>query len=101
MATGSSTIEIPTFKFDKGVIGAKEAVSLREIPKRLLVIGGGVIGLELGCVYQKLGSALTVVEATPSLLPGTDPDCTAVVERKMVKLGAKIYKVPRPWATSA
>jgi dihydrolipoamide dehydrogenase len=58
----------------------------------LLVIGGGVIGLELGCVYQKLGSAITVVEMTPTLLPGTDPDCTAVVERKMTKLGAKILK---------
>src|SRR5882672_341340 len=92
LATGSSTIELPTFKFDKGVIGAKEAVSLREVPKRMLVIGGGVIGLELGCVYQKLGSVITVVEMTPSLLPGTDPDCTAVVERRMVKLGAKILK---------
>jgi dihydrolipoamide dehydrogenase len=92
LATGSSTIELPSFKFDKGVIGAKEAVSLRDIPKRMLVIGGGVIGLELGCVYQKLGAAITVVEATPTLLPGTDPDCTAVVERRMVKLGAKIYK---------
>jgi len=92
IATGSSTIELPTFKFDKGIIGAKEAVSLREVPKRMLVIGGGVIGLELGCVYQKLGSAITVVEMTPSLLPGTDPDCTAVVERRMVKQGAKILK---------
>jgi dihydrolipoamide dehydrogenase len=92
LATGSSTIEIPAFKFGKGIIGAKEAVSLREVPKRMLVIGGGVIGLELGCVYQKLGSAITVVEMTPSLLPGTDPDCTAVVERRMVKLGAKIFK---------
>src|SRR6185436_1270196 len=92
LATGSSTIEIPAFKFGKGVIGAKEAVSLREIPKRMLVIGGGVIGLELGCVYQKLGAAITVVEMTPTLLPGTDPDCTLVVERKMVKLGAKILK---------
>ncbi|WP_394839920.1 dihydrolipoyl dehydrogenase [Pendulispora rubella] len=93
VATGSTTIEIPTFKFDgKQIIGAKEAVSLKEVPKRLLVIGGGVIGLELGTVYQKLGSELTVVEATPSLLPGTDPELTAVVERKLVKHGAKIFK---------
>ena len=71
IATGSSTIEIPTFKFDgKQIIGAKEAVSLREIPKRLLVIGGGVIGLELGMVYQKFGSELTVVEATAAAAPG-------------------------------
>src|SRR2546423_15572026 len=58
----------------------------------MLMLGGGVIGLELGCVYQKLGAAITVVEMTPTLLPGTDPECTAVVERKMVKLGAKILK---------
>jgi dihydrolipoamide dehydrogenase len=93
IATGSSTIEIPTFKFDgKQIIGAREAVSLREVPKRLLVIGGGVIGLELGMVYQKLGSEITVVEATATLLPGVDPECVAVVEKKLVKLGAKVIK---------
>ncbi|GAC1518586.1 MAG: dihydrolipoyl dehydrogenase [Polyangiales bacterium] len=93
IATGASTIEIPTFKFDgKTIIGAKEAVSLKEIPKRMLVIGGGVIGLELGCVYQHFGAELTVVEAMPTLLPGTDPDCTAVVEKALVKRGAKIFK---------
>jgi dihydrolipoamide dehydrogenase len=93
IATGSSTIEIPTFKFDgKQIIGAKEAVSLKSVPKRLLVIGGGVIGLELGMVYQKFGSELTVVEMTAGLLPGVDPDCTAVVEKKLVKRGAKIFK---------
>lgn len=93
IATGSSTIELPTFKFDgKQIIGAREAVSIRNPPKRLLVIGGGVIGLELGTVYQKLGADLTVVEATASLLPGTDPDLTAVVEKKLVKHGAKIFK---------
>src|SRR5690349_14783470 len=93
IATGSSTIEIPSFKFDgKQIIGAKEAVSLKEIPQRLLVIGGGVIGLELGMVDQKFGSELTIVEATAGLLPGVDPECTAVVEKKRVKRGAKIHK---------
>jgi dihydrolipoamide dehydrogenase len=93
IATGSSTIEIPTFKFDgKQIIGAKEAVSLREVPKRLLVIGGGVIGLELGTVYNKLGSELHVAEALPQLLTGQDPDCVKVVERRLTKHGgAKIY----------
>ena len=96
IATGSSTIEIPSFKFDgKQIIGAKEAVSLREIPKRMLVIGGGVIGLELGTVYMKFGAALTVVEATAGLLPGVDPECTAVVEKKLLKKGAKILKNTR------
>lgn len=93
IATGSSTIEIPSFKFDgEKIIGARQAVSLQHVPKRLLVIGGGVIGLELGTVYQRLGSELTVVEATAGLLPGIEPDLTQVVERKLVKHGAKIMK---------
>ncbi|MBM4375205.1 MAG: dihydrolipoyl dehydrogenase [Deltaproteobacteria bacterium] len=93
LATGASTVEIPTFKFDgQQIIGAKEAVNLRTIPKRLLVIGGGVIGLELGTVYQKLGSELFVAEAQANLLATHDQDCVKLVERKLVKHGAKIFK---------
>jgi dihydrolipoamide dehydrogenase len=93
IATGSSTIEIPTFKFDgKKIIGAKEAVSLRTIPKRMLVIGGGIIGMELGGAYLRLGSEITVVEALPNVLTGVDPDVAAVVERNYTKHGAKILK---------
>jgi dihydrolipoamide dehydrogenase len=93
VATGSSTIEIPSFKFDgKKVIGAREAVSLREVPKRLVVIGGGIIGMELGGAYQCLGSELTVVEMLPSVLTGVDADLAAVVERRYAKHGAKILK---------
>ena len=93
IATGSSTIEIPSFKFDnKQVIGAKEAVSLREVPRRLLVIGGGIIGMELGGAYQHLGSEVTIVEALPNLLTGVDPDVAAVVERLYTKRGAKILR---------
>jgi dihydrolipoamide dehydrogenase len=93
VATGSSTVELPTFKFDgQQIIGAKEAVSLRQVPGRMLVIGGGVIGLELGMVYQKLGTEIVVVEMTDGLLPGIDPELTAVVEKRLMKLGAKVYK---------
>jgi dihydrolipoamide dehydrogenase len=96
IATGSSTIEVPTFKFDgQKVIGAKEAVSLREIPKRLLVIGGGIIGMELGGAYQRLGSDLTVVEMLPQVLTGVDADLAAVVEKTFVKHGGKIHKNAR------
>src|SRR5688572_29234040 len=96
IATGSATIQVPGFEFDgKRIIGAREAVSLRQIPKRLLVIGGGVIGLELGMVYQSFGADLTVVELTPGLLPGVDPDCTKVVERTITKRGGKILKGTR------
>src|SRR5690606_36443939 len=90
VATGSATIQVPGFEFDgKQIIGAREAVSLPQIPKRLVVIGGGVIGLELGMVYQAFGAQLTVVELTPNLLPGIDPDCVKVVERNSVKHGGK------------
>jgi dihydrolipoyl dehydrogenase len=96
IATGSATIQVPGFEFDgERVIGAREAVSLRKIPKRLVVIGGGVIGLELGMVYQTFGAQLTVVELTPSLLPGVDPDCVKVVEKKLEKRGAKLLKNTR------
>jgi len=96
IATGSATIQVPGFEFDgKQVIGAREAVSLRQIPKRLVVIGGGVIGLELGMVYQSFGADLTVVELTPSLLPGVDPDCVKVVEKKIEKRGGKVLKNTR------
>ncbi|HET9956943.1 MAG TPA: dihydrolipoyl dehydrogenase [Polyangiaceae bacterium] len=96
IATGSATIQVPGFEFDgERVIGAREAVSLRKTPKRLVVIGGGVIGLELGMVYQSFGAELTVVELTPSLLPGIDPDCVRVVERNLTKRGAKILKNTR------
>jgi len=91
IATGSTTIELPAFKFDGAqIIGAKEAVSLRTVPKRLCVIGGGVIGMELGMVYQSFGSELTVLEALPQILTGTDPDCAKLVERKVNKRGGKI-----------
>src|SRR6187399_590206 len=91
IATGSSTIQVPGFEFDgKSVIGAREAVSLREIPKRLLVIGGGVIGLELGMVYQQFGAELTVVELTSGLLPGIDPDAVKIVEKTIKKRGGNV-----------
>ena len=96
ISTGSATIQVPGFEFDgERVIGAREAVSLRKIPKRLVVIGGGVIGLELGMVYQTFGAQLTVVELTPSLLPGVDPDCVKVVEKKLEKRGGKVLKNTR------
>jgi dihydrolipoamide dehydrogenase len=92
LATGSSTIELPAFPFDGShVIGAREAVGLRSVPRRLLVVGGGVIGLELGSLYQALGSELTIVELLPGLLSGIDPDSVKVVERRLRKLGAKIF----------
>jgi dihydrolipoamide dehydrogenase len=74
LATGATTIELPTFKFDgQQIIGAKEAVSLRHVPKRLCVIGGGIIGMELGQVYQKLRLAAHGRRGAAHILNGVDP----------------------------
>ncbi|HTP50122.1 MAG TPA: dihydrolipoyl dehydrogenase [Anaeromyxobacteraceae bacterium] len=81
VATGARPIQIPGFEFGADVWGAKEAVDLPEIPGRLVVIGGGVIGLELGTVYAKLGSKVTVVEALPTILTGVDPEAVRLVQK--------------------
>jgi dihydrolipoamide dehydrogenase len=82
VATGARPIEIPGFAYDgKDVWSAKEAVNLPEIPKRLVCIGGGVIGMELGTVYAKLGSQVTFVEALPQILTGVDPEAVRLVQK--------------------
>ena len=92
LATGASTITIPGMEPDgETIITAREAVSLTEAPKSMVVIGGGVIGLELGMVYQKLGTKLTVVELMKQLLPGTDKDLVKVVEKHLKKGKADIH----------
>ena len=74
IATGSRPTNIPTFPDDPRIISSTGALSLKNIPKNLLVIGGGYIGLEMGTVYHAFGSNVTVVEFMPSLLPGADAD---------------------------
>ncbi len=92
IATGSRPIEIPGFKPDgKRIFDSTGALSLKDVPKRLIVIGGGYIGLELGTAYLKLGSQLTVIEGTDQLLPGNDPELVNVVARKLKKHGAEIH----------
>lgn len=72
------------------VVTAREAVFLESVPERLIVLGGGVIGVELGSAYQQLGSKLSIVELTGGLLPGTDPDLVKLVEKRLVSRGAQI-----------
>ena len=91
IATGSRPTEIPGFKVDQQrVIDSTGALALDAVPARMVVIGGGYIGLELGMVYAKFGTKVTVVEATPSLLGSMDKDCVAVVARKLRKLGVEV-----------
>ncbi|HET7753554.1 MAG TPA: dihydrolipoyl dehydrogenase [Anaeromyxobacteraceae bacterium] len=92
VATGARPIQIPGFDFDgKDVWSAKEAVDLPEIPKHLVIIGGGIIGMELGTVYAKLGSQLTVVEALPSILSGVDPEAVRLVQKALRQRGATFH----------
>ncbi len=91
IATGSRPIEIPGFKIDQQrIIDSTGALALTAVPPRLIVIGGGYIGLELGMCYAKFGSKVTVVEALPRLLGTMDKDCVAVVDRKLKKMGVEV-----------
>ena len=90
VATGSRPVEIPGLPFDnKRVVDSTGALAFREVPGRLVVIGGGYIGLEIGTLYAKLGSKLAVVEALPAILPGTDPELAQVVARRLKKMGVE------------
>ena len=91
IATGSRPIEIPGFKFDGNrIVDSTGALAFDAVPERFVVIGGGYIGIEIGTLYAKLGSKVTVVEALPAILPGNDPDIVQVVARKLKKLGVEV-----------
>ncbi|NEW66300.1 dihydrolipoyl dehydrogenase [Carnobacteriaceae bacterium zg-84] len=90
LATGSRPIEIKGFKFGKRVIDSTGALNLKEIPKKFVVIGGGVIGSELGGAYANLGSEVTILEGSPSILPSFDADMVKLVEASFAKKGVKV-----------
>lgn len=88
IATGSVPVELPFLKFDeKRIVSNSGALSLSEVPKSMIVVGGGVIGLELGSVWQRLGSKVTVIEYANRLGGATDPDCMNVLKRGLEKEG--------------
>lgn len=90
VSTGARVMELPTIKIDgKKVISAKEGVSLNPLPRRMAIIGGGIIGMELGGVYSKLGVEVTVVEFLPSVLASMDADLAAPAIKHMEKAGVK------------
>jgi len=74
IAAGSEPMMLPGLPDDPRIIDSTGALELAPLPKRLLVVGGGIIGLEMACVYSALGTDVSVVELTDSLMPGTDPD---------------------------
>jgi dihydrolipoamide dehydrogenase len=91
IATGSRPAKLPGFDVDqKRILDSTGALSQTEIPKTMLCIGGGYIGLELGTFYAKIGTEVTVVEAGPGLLGGVDPDLSKVVQKRLEKMGVKL-----------
>src|SRR6185437_14974228 len=91
IATGSVPIELPFLKFDEErVLSNVGALTIPEVPKHLIVIGGGVIGLELGSVWKRLGAKVTVVELLPAILPGMDDELVKEADRTFRKQGLDI-----------
>ena len=90
IAAGSESVRLPGFPDDPRVIDSTGALELPEEGKRLLVVGGGIIGLEMACVYDALGSTVTVVELSDGLMPGTDRDLVRPLQKRIEKRYARI-----------
>ncbi len=92
IATGSKPASLPFIKLDKKrVITSTEALKMKEIPKHLIVIGGGVIGMELGSVYGRMGAKVSVVEFMDSLIPSMDKTMGKELQKSLKKLGFEFY----------
>ncbi|MFA9276128.1 MAG: dihydrolipoyl dehydrogenase [Candidatus Aquirickettsiella gammari] len=94
IASGSTPVELPFMLFGSGngkVISSTEALSPTEIPKKLVVVGGGYIGLELGIAYRKLGAEVSVVESLDRILPAYDEDLTKVIKTALKQLGVEVH----------
>jgi dihydrolipoamide dehydrogenase len=83
IAAGSRSVALPGFPEDPRIVDSTGALQLADVPERLLVVGGGIIGLEMACVYDALGSRVTVVELTDTLMPGCDRDLVAPLQRRI------------------
>jgi dihydrolipoamide dehydrogenase len=99
IAAGSQAAKIPGFPDDPRILDSTSALELEELPERMLVIGGGIIGLEMACVYDALGVKITVVELTDTLIPEADRDLLRVLQKRIEKryekilLGVKVAKL--------
>lgn len=90
IAVGSQSAELPGMPEDPRIVDSTGALELDPLPKRLLVVGGGIIGLEMASVYSSLGTSVSVIELTDSLMPGTDPDLVRPLQRIINKQYEKI-----------
>lgn len=86
IATGSQAVELPDLPFGGSVLSSTDALALRELPRRLVIVGAGYIGLELGTAFAKMGAQVSVVEALPRILPQYDSELTAPVSKRLREL---------------
>ena len=92
IAAGSQAMKLPGFPWDDPrMMDSTDALELADIPKKLLVVGGGIIGLEMACVYEALGSEVTVVELMDQLMPGADPDLVRPLQQRLQKRYAGVH----------
>lgn len=102
IAAGSQAVKLPGFPWDDArVMDSTDALELADIPKQLLVVGGGIIGLEMATVYRALGSAVTVVEFMDQLMPGTDPDLVKPLADRLKKQGVTVHLKVKAAGTEA
>ncbi len=105
IAAGSQPVKLPSFPWDDArVMDSTDALNLADVPKKLLVVGGGIIGLEMATVYRALGSAVTVVEFMDQIMPGADTDLIKPLADRLKKQGVAIHlktKVIEAQATEA
>ena len=102
IAAGSQPIKIPGFPWDDPrMMDSTDALMLKDIPKRLLIVGGGIIGLEMGCVYAALGSRVSVVELMDQLMPGADKDLIKPLQARLAKRFEAIHLGTRVTAIEA
>lgn len=90
IATGASPVEIPNFKFSKRVLNSTGALELKELPKKLVVIGAGYIGTELGTAFANLGSEVTLIEGGDDILSGFEKQMTQLVKKGLKKKGVEV-----------
>jgi dihydrolipoamide dehydrogenase len=93
IASGSRPIELPTFKYSKRILNSTGALNLQELPEKIVVIGGGVIGIELGGAYANFGTQVTILEGADDILGlGVfEKQMAALVKKTMKKKGAEFY----------
>jgi dihydrolipoamide dehydrogenase len=92
IAAGSQAVKLPGFPWeDERIMDSTDALMLKDVPKRLLVVGGGIIGLEMACVYDALGARVTVCELSKELMPGADRDLVRPLEKRIKGRYEAIY----------